>query len=148
MKTQQLGFTLIEVVYSISVTLVLISLTLPLFQVFYVSEVTNPDGAHLFEVELFYTQLNNEIRESKYISNTESVLTLRKGTGELVTYEPYKKVLRRRVNGAGHEVVLQNINFVKFQKVEHGISVIVVDLLYQVYERRLSFSTYSNGGIP
>ena len=65
------------------------------------------------EWEIFSAQLKKEVHMSVNIEVNEGRLTLA-GSGESVSFERYGSNLRRRVNGQGHEVVLQNIQAASF----------------------------------
>lgn len=110
MVRSEKGFTLIEVLITLMVVLVLIGL-LPSLMVASV----RPTGLdyHLEEEQLFHSLLSREVRGATAVVTNGKQLTLTSAMGDTILYEQYGNVIRRRVNGAGHEVVLQKVKTIK-----------------------------------
>ncbi|GAB6256157.1 hypothetical protein PSKAS_16790 [Peribacillus sp. N1] len=70
-------------------------------------------------------QMKQEVRSSKAQDVMGNKLYLMLSDEQLSSFEQYEDKVRRRVNGMGHEVILQNIS--KFQ-VEKDGSVIVINI--------------------
>lgn len=67
------------------------------------------------EWELFANQLKKEIQASNFVDVVNGELTLINGE-ETITFQHYQNLLRRRVDRKGHEVVLQNMKDIRFEK--------------------------------
>ncbi|WP_169891127.1 competence type IV pilus minor pilin ComGF [Litchfieldia alkalitelluris] len=133
------GFTLIEMLVSLSIVLVIVALFVPVLQVMHEKQKVEMNR---MEWEVFYQQTKLEIKESVQIKVTPSILYVTTVNGQVVSYEKYQDKLRRRVNGTGHEIQLQNISSAKFLALPNGVELSVVDLSGKNYNRR--FFTYAS----
>lgn len=73
-----------------------------------------------FEWNLFLMELRKELRTSNGWEVTKNGLYLKSGQ-EIVVYEKYNNLIRRRVDGKGHEVVLQKIKQINFSSNKNEI---------------------------
>ena len=109
------GFTLLEVLFAVG----LFSL-LALFMTTALLSLNKWDEAEENSVErmewtIFIRQLDREIQQaSAWNVPNPRILSLQIGA-EKMTYEPYLTIIRRRVGGEGHEVILQNVKDYSFQ---------------------------------
>ncbi|RBW70580.1 competence type IV pilus minor pilin ComGF [Bacillus taeanensis] len=119
----QSGFTLMEAMLAFSVICTIFAFFPLVMNVFYEKK---SDGLNQKEVELFLNQAGKEIREAKALNETWRKLEMINRNGETVTYERYGALIRRQVNGMGHEVMLQNVEGFSFsvsgEQVEISIS--------------------------
>ena len=79
--------------------------------IYRVEEHLNPEKRT--EWELFVLQLRKELYMAHSLKITEEQLTFVQGA-EVVSIERYKEGVRRRVGGRGHEMILQEISFMRF----------------------------------
>lgn len=125
MIQQEKGFTLIEVLMSLMIFFVVLSLLITTFHL--ASNYTVKRGEfHYFEWLVFIQQTKIELRESKNVWIYGTTIQFDKWTGERVTYEKYGTIIRRRVNSTGHEIMLQFIQHVSYEKEQTGIRVHVL----------------------
>lgn len=109
------GFTLLEVLFALG----LFSL-LAFFMTSTLLVLNKWGDAEKISVErmewtIFIRQLDREIQQaSAWNVPNPKILTLQIGTAKM-TYEPYMTIIRRRVGGEGHEVILQNVKDYSFQ---------------------------------
>ena len=82
------------------------------------------------EWEVFIAQVKKEVRMSDSMSVNGNKLYL-KNKGQTILYQQYNSNVRRRVDLKGHEIMLQNIENVKFEKVTQGVKISVQDLYQQ-----------------
>ncbi len=131
------GFTLVEILFALGL--------FSLLSVFMTSALASVTDWHVYDMNtnprmewnIFVRQLEREFQKTKDFEVPKSNMLLLDKNGEEITYEIYNTMVRRRVNSAGHEVVLQNIK--SFHLKKEGESLIVsVDLLNgDKYEKRL-----------
>ena len=83
---------------------------------------------HSLEWDVFLHQLKKEVRlaESVRVADQKLYLTVDEKN---IQYELYGNKIRRRVNGTGHEVCLQEVETVKFEAVQNGVKIAVKDSL-------------------
>ncbi|WP_417899631.1 competence type IV pilus minor pilin ComGF [Bacillus haimaensis] len=117
-KGNEKGFTLLEALVSFSVVLIITAFLPILFQTIY-TLVKEEEGIHPLELEVFTHQAKMEIRTAKSVTTTGKILTIKNGN-KSITYEKYQGNIRRRVNGTGHEIMLQNVKDVVFVQARNG----------------------------
>ncbi|PEJ31009.1 hypothetical protein CN689_17080 [Peribacillus butanolivorans] len=117
------GFTIIEMLFSLMILMTTSIFILQLFSIIH-TQLESKDKLHPKEWEIFTMQMQQEVRGAKSQDVIENKLYLLSGD-QLSFIEQYEEKLRRRVNGKGHEVILQNIS--KF-KVEKDGNVIVLNI--------------------
>ncbi|MFD6439300.1 competence type IV pilus minor pilin ComGF [Peribacillus sp. NPDC060186] len=117
------GFTIIEMLFSLMIVMTTSIFILQLFSIIH-TQLESKDKLHPKEWEIFTMQMQQEVRGAKSQDVIENKLYLLSGD-QLSFIEQYEDKLRRRVNGKGHEVILQNIS--KFQ-VEKDGNVIVLNI--------------------
>lgn len=131
------GFTLMEALLGLAAFCMMAAL-LPL-SIQVVSRVDDVQPRiQEMEWEVFSSQVKKEIRMSEKIEPQTNRLLLTKDS-ELILYEQYGTKLRRRVNGTGNEVLLQNVNNVQFESIKNGVRINVKDIWSNDY----SFSVQS-----
>jgi competence protein ComGF len=120
------AFTLIETLFAFSLFILLIFFISPIFQ-----QVLNNDEVkgRLQEMEwdVFCSQIKKEIHMSERAEVMGGRLFLTKDN-QIISYEKYYDVLRRRVNNSGHEVLLQNVSEVTFTLVNNAVKIFVKSL--------------------
>ncbi|SFA42038.1 competence protein ComGF [Anoxybacillus pushchinoensis] len=125
MKKREKGFTLIEVLMSLAAFFIILSLLVTLFHL--ASNHTIKRGKfHYFEWLVFIQQAKMEVRESRDVRIYGTTIQFDKWKGERVTYEKYGTLIRRRVNATGHEIMLQFIQHVRYEKEKGGIRIHVL----------------------
>jgi competence protein ComGF len=133
MRIQNRGFTLVEVLITLSSLLFIVSFMPMLLNIDWIKKQQSERFSRL-EWSVFARQIASEVREARELEVKQSTLYLYKFTGETVSFEKYGNLLRRRVNGQGHEILLQFISNVQY-KIEHnGITVKVTSDQGKEYE--------------
>lgn len=120
------GFTLIELLVSLSIFLAISSLILQMLTNVHTSLRTDV-GINPKEWEIFLNQFKRQV----YLSTDQKVsgnkLFLSVKNNEIVLFEQFGDKLRRRVNGTGHDVVLQNVSRFSVKKEGKLIVIEVTD---------------------
>jgi competence protein ComGF len=98
------------------------------------------------EWDLFLQQLTFELREGEQVKTGYQKVSFMNSYDQTITYEKYGKNIRRRVNGTGHEILLQNIANVEFTRVPKGLFIQVQDLEQRTYAERVSLFHSDGGG--
>ena len=136
------GFTLVEMLFALSL--------FSLLSVFMTVALTNITDWHVrdtnknsrMEWNIFIRQLEREFQRTKDFTVPKSNILLLYKKDEEVTYEVYNNIVRRRVNGTGHEMVLQNIKSYHLKKEENLLTISVLLINGDQYEKRL-FKRYN-----
>lgn len=88
------------------------------------------------EYELFISQLKKEVQRSEEVFVADGKLVVINGE-ERVTFQKYGGVLRRQVQGKGHEVVLQNMASVHFSEEGRNLFIEVEDIYQQTNQAKI-----------
>ena len=82
---------------------------------------------------VFIQQLKKEVRVAEKISLDNRGVLILLIDNQSISYEKYGDKLRRRVNGAGHEVVLQKLQSVQFEVKEDNMVLIYKNIFQKEY---------------
>lgn len=128
------GFTMIELLFSL---LILLSTSLFVLQLFSIihTQMRSVDKLHPKEWEVFTMQMKQEVRSSKTQDVMGNKLYLLSGE-QLSSLEQYEDKVRRRVDGMGHEVILQNISEFRVDKDGSVIVINITDKAGTTFSRR------------
>jgi len=124
---REAGFILTEMLVALSLFLVFCAF-FPLALKITVEERIISSSLRSLEWDVFLHQLKKEVRFAKSVRVTDHKLNLSINE-ENIQYELYGNKIRRRVNGTGHEVCLQEVVTVKFEAVQNGVKIAVTDSL-------------------
>ncbi|MGE7759278.1 competence type IV pilus minor pilin ComGF [Peribacillus sp. NPDC097895] len=128
------GFTMIEMLFSLMILMTTSLFVLQLFSIIHTQMVAN-DKLNPKEWEVFTMQMQQEVRSSKVQDVMGNKLYLLSGE-QLSSIEQYEDMVRRRVNGMGHEVILQNILEFEVKKDGNFIVIHITDKAGTTFSRR------------
>lgn len=80
-----------------------------------------------------YSAIKKEVRVAEKISLDNRGVLILLIDNQSISYEKYGDKLRRRVNGAGHEVVLQKLQSVQFEVKEDNMVLIYKNIFQKEY---------------
>ncbi|MFZ3590317.1 competence type IV pilus minor pilin ComGF [Bacillus sp. DJP31] len=120
------GFTLVEMLVVLLIVMTITSLFPMIFSVLS-NWIEKPSSLHPFEWEVATSQLLMEIREASEVRIQNGNLQLIADTNQMISYELYGNMLRRRINSTGHEVIIQQIRTVHFSLIKGGVYLLVTD---------------------
>ncbi|RID89408.1 hypothetical protein D1953_02260 [Peribacillus asahii] len=127
------GFTMVEMLISLVVFMMISLFVLQIFLVMYPNLIMNKQLHHK-EWEVFSIQLQKELRESKNQTVKNNKLYLLTN-GSVASVELYQNIVRRQVEGLGHEILLQNVADFQVNQKGNQISVQVTDYSGKQYSR-------------
>ncbi|WP_176215129.1 competence type IV pilus minor pilin ComGF [Cytobacillus gottheilii] len=76
---------------------------------------------------IFVQQLKKEVRLSDRVNIENGKLIVSKNQQQII-YEKYGSNIRRRVDGTGHEIVLQNVDRIEYEERINTVLVVMTDL--------------------
>lgn len=128
------GFTLVSLLLSLAI----LSSTLVLIPAIYrlVEEKPNTDE---LSVRQFFHFLTDEVHENKFDYTTSNSIYLKNESGESVTISSYLKIIRRQINGKGHEILVRNITAFMVQELPYGLRITITIITGDIYEKTISF---------
>ncbi|MFY0803569.1 competence type IV pilus minor pilin ComGF [Peribacillus frigoritolerans] len=128
------GFTMIELLFSLLILMTTSLFVLQLFSIIH-TQMRFVDKLHPKEWEVFTMQMKQEVRSSKAQDVMGNKLYLLSGE-QLSSLEQYEDKVRRRVDGMGHEVILQNISEFRVDKDGSVIVINITDKAGTTFSRR------------
>lgn len=129
------GFTLVEMLFAFSIFSVIVTL-LPLMVQLLIQDRPLETRIQRLEWEVFISQMKKEMRMSQKITVVNQRVQLEKD-GQIIIYEKYGTNLRRRVDGKGHEILLQQVAAFQFTRLPNGVFVSVEDFLGNEYQEEI-----------
>ncbi|EAC6872199.1 competence protein ComGF [Listeria monocytogenes] len=124
------AFTLLETILSITIILSISSLIPLVFQCYKTIQLSNIDQTT--EWQLFLIQTRLELEKATNIQIDGNKLSFSNGK-DLITYSKYNDLVRRQVNGKGHEPLLTNVKDYQLIKKEKQLHLTVQDSNTQIY---------------
>ena len=125
---------MIELLFSLLILMTTSLFVLQLFSIIH-TQMRSVDKLHPKEWEVFTMQMKQEVRSSKAQDVMGNKLYLLSGE-QLSSLEQYEDKVRRRVDGMGHEVILQNISEFKVNKDGSVIVINITDKAGTTFSRR------------
>lgn len=125
------AFTLLETILSITIILSISSL-IPLFFQCYNKTIQISNIDQTTEWQLFLIQTRLELEKATNIQIDRNKLSFSNGK-DLITYSKYNDLVRRQVNGKGHEPLLTNVKDYQLIKKEKQLHLTVQDSNTQIY---------------
>lgn len=132
-KSNESGFSLAEMLLSLSAFCVISIILVPSVFVMESSKVRAELALQNMEWEVFLAQTKKELRMSSSVQVQSGKLVIKSGK-DVIIYEKYGANLRRRVNLTGHEIVLQNISSASFLRENQTVTIQATGLKGEKYE--------------
>ncbi|TGB04314.1 hypothetical protein E4663_04780 [Halobacillus salinus] len=134
MYHREMGFTLIETLVGLLVTLIVLSMTSPLLH------FMNTNSYHSeLETRQFFLYVQQEINRSTDLFIGTSYVEMTDPDNRIIRIELFKDSVRRRVDGKGHEILLTAVNEINFKWNSNSLS-IEVKKEGDTYEKQIHVS--------
>ncbi|MFD2630822.1 competence type IV pilus minor pilin ComGF [Oceanobacillus kapialis] len=130
------GFTMIQSLLAVS----FLALCLPLL-----STILKSSDVSFYEQDLsvqqFFTFVQDDVKQaiSYELKDTGRIIQLNLLSGISSTLELYGSLIRRRVNGTGHEIYLRDVEAIHFRPLDYGFSISVTMVDGENYEKTIVF---------
>jgi len=128
------GFTFI----SLLITLIIIFTTLPLL-VQLTKTVSYRTNYNELSIQQFYHYLRDDLIEATAFQVSEHSLELLLQDDNTAIYSMYGRLIRRQVDGRGHEIYVRDVKDITFTPLPYGMLTEVTSLEGDVYEKVLVF---------
>lgn len=127
------GYTLVNLLFSLIVYMIIVS---SLFTMFYILNIQTRHSNDLkaYEWENFIVQMQRELNVADELIVNGNSIQYKNVLGEIVSIHQYKNLIRRQVDGKGHEIFLLKVKRIQFQKAMTGIDIHIVTEAGKEYE--------------
>lgn len=134
----QKGFTLLNVLVSLMVYMFVAGTMASIFHLF-LSPERNGADIHPREWTITAEQILKECRNSLDIraAGDQQSLEMTDRQGDVVRYEKYQTVIRKRVNGKGHVPLLQHVKHMRFVIEDHLLILEATSLRGKSYRKSI-----------
>ncbi len=128
------GFTFPSLLLSLGIFFISAPLIIYIIQTFHYK-----DNYDLLSVSQFFHYIREDIKFASAININNNTLELTLHNGDLATIEQYNQLIRRRVNGLGHEVYLRDIQEVLFTSLQNSFKITIDTIDGGHYEKIFIF---------
>lgn len=130
------GFTLVEMLVSLSIFIVISSFAAGLFTFFKTGLVEQSSSINQKEWEVFISQLKQDvwISTSRQVTGNRLYLVVEE---DVILIEQYQDKVRRRLNGTGHEVMLQEISRLEVDTNGRVVTITIYDKQGKSFSRKV-----------
>lgn len=125
------GFTFISLLTALSI----IAITLPITGALIQASKTFSNYEYI-SVYQFFLFLRDESIASSHVEIIDNKLIFHQ-EDDIATISSYQDVVRRQVNGKGHEIYLRNVKFINFEPLPSGIQVQVTNIEGELFEKTI-----------
>lgn len=129
------GFTLIHYLFLLSI----LTISFP-FVSYLLQAVPYPSNKDELSIQTFIYFIRDDAIRSTNYQLKDNEITLYLPNGDKATISKYNHVIRRQVNGEGHEIYVMNIQDLSFKPTTHGFRIRITSMQGEIYEK--SFSVY------
>lgn len=134
-KNHESGFTFV----SMLLTLVIILVTLPLI-IFLLSEIKNEQKEEHISAHQFFIFLHHDTLLANKVYVNDNILHFELNASETAVVEHYRDVIRRRVDGKGHEIYIREIQEFTLTPLDYGFQVKIMMNNGEEYEKTIAFN--------
>jgi len=130
------GMTLIEALLSLFITLLLLqALPFVLKSVWVFSQQPPNDDIPIYQ---FYRFIEQDLYKTRAIETLPDGVRLQKQNGDWIDIEQYGQIIRRQVNGQGHQWLLQEVQSLEVQSTSNGFKLILTQEGGARFEKRFT----------
>ena len=122
---------------SVLITFVIVIITLPIL-VYLLTYVEPVKHNNELAVNQFFMFLRNDVLTSEHVYSDDNKMYFLLSTGEIAHIEQYQNVIRRQINGRGHEIYIRNIDSFTLQPISFGTWVTITTEEGEVYEKKIA----------
>lgn len=128
------GFTLIELLIGLTIFSTILLLLPSVFKLVDLNSQTDE-----MAVRQFFHFATDEIQVSAGRSINNNRIQLITSNNNTVTISHYNQLIRRQVNGTGHEVLVRNITEFKVEPTQNGVNLKIQTTNGDVYEKTIIY---------
>lgn len=131
--SSELGYSLLSLLLALSI----FSLTLPFLSTLVIN-INYQTNYNSLSMHHFFFIVREQLLHSRSYDVKNNKIYLQQ-LDDLITIEHYGSMIRRQVDGTGHEIFLRNVKDAIFQKLPYGIHVKITLTGGETYEKSLTY---------
>jgi|SRR5690625_3950253 len=132
-KRSEAAFTLLETLFVL--TVIMITLPFILYLMHNIQSTSNHDD---ISVHQFFVYLRDDILNAEAINHHNNHLLFQLNDHETASIEQYNQSIRRRIEGRGHEIYLQNVEAFHVEPISIGYRLSVTTIEGETYEKTMA----------
>jgi|SRR5699024_6733768 len=132
-KNDEAGMTFVSMLMAMTI----FGISLP-FIIFFLSQLDSPQLDEDLQVQQFFIFIRDDALMSEHVYAEDNKLFFSLDTGETAKVEQYQNLIRRQVNGRGHEIYLRNIETFIVKPVAFGNKLIITTDKGATYEKTIA----------
>lgn len=126
------GYSMISMLFTISI----IFISLP-FVTYLLSSLSYTTHQESVSVNQFFLYVRDELIGSEKYEISQHTMSYELENGDNASITQYQNLVRRQVQGKGHEVYLRNVQQLSFKPVTYGLRISIRTLQGELYEKTL-----------
>ncbi|HLR01129.1 MAG TPA: competence type IV pilus minor pilin ComGF [Virgibacillus sp.] len=134
LKKNESGFTLLSNMLAI----VIIGLILPLLAGLYQAAADMPSYTEEISIQQFFQFLRDDLTKTVSCQVKDNKLVMTLSNDKQTRIEHYDTLIRRQVDGKGHEIYLRDIKSVSFDTLSYGIKTTIISSKGETYVKNLA----------
>jgi|SRR5699024_1384065 len=135
LRKNEQGFTFASHLFVIMV----LGMILPIIAYLYQATASIPSNTEEISIQQFFQFLRDDLSKATSYHVAEEQLTIHLYDGTPTTIEKYFSVIRRQVEGKGHEIYLHHVKDVKFEEMSHGIKTTITSSKGNEYVKHIVY---------
>jgi competence protein ComGF len=135
-RNNEKGFTFIHLLLAITI----LTISLP-FLSYLLQAASYQNDYSEISVQQFFQYMRNEVISAVdyRIRSNPPTLYLELENGNTAAFEQYGSLIRRQIDGTGHEIYLRDVSQVQFVKLDYGFQLIIATTEGDIYEKSFVF---------
>ncbi|WP_162986426.1 competence type IV pilus minor pilin ComGF [Virgibacillus sp. Bac332] len=96
--------------------------------------ISNQSDIHELSIQQFFQHLRNEVMQATDFRIVANKLLL-ESNGATVSFELYQELIRRQVNGLGHEIYVRGVKDFSLAPLSYGFQIIITSTEGDTFEK-------------
>ncbi|MBC5637203.1 ComGF family competence protein [Ornithinibacillus sp. BX22] len=135
LKNSEKGFTLLNQLFSLLILIICIPIQGAILNTLHHQNTYYEE----LSIQQFFNFIQREVNQSIACTTHSNKIVLHLYNDDVVTIELYRQLVRRQLNGKGHEIYLRDIESFQISSLPFGFTIHVTSLKGDHYEKTIGF---------
>lgn len=136
LKNNEKGFTLLNQLFSLLILMICIPIQGAILNTLHHQNSYYEE----LSIQQFFNFIQKEVNQSIAFTTSSDKIVLHLFNDDVVTIELYRQLVRRQLNGKGHEIYLRDIESFQIRSLPFGFTIHVTSLKGDHYEKTIESS--------